>query len=76
MIFSVSRLQKSLLGVQAAGQTKELVRAESFGGGGLLRIDQHDVGGMNNINHLKSFRLKISRCQCTTYCKLRTFVCT
>ncbi len=43
MIFSVSRLQKSLLGMQAAGQMKELVCAESFGGGVLLGIMLADM---------------------------------
>jgi len=43
MIFSVSQLQKSLLGVQAAGQTKELVCAESFWGGVLLGIMLADM---------------------------------
>ena len=35
-IFSVSRSRRRLLGVQAAGRTKELVRDESFFWGGLV----------------------------------------
>jgi len=66
--------------VHTGGARAGNARAEAFVscwvfflGGVLLRIDHHDVGGMNNINHLELFRLKISRCQCTTYCNLRAF---
>ena len=60
----------------ATREPKHLFRAESFFlGGSCWRSDLHDIGGMNNINHLESFRLEIIwRCQWTTYCKLRTFL--
>jgi hypothetical protein len=59
----------SLLGVGGS------CRAESFGGGGGLIVEDRSSGA-KRINHLESFRLKISRCPVQLTVNYVLFVCT